>query len=63
MLQEKLKSLSLETVYYDIANNAGYELPSTGGPGDAIFRLSGLSLISLAVLAMLSLSRKRRVRG
>ena len=46
-----------ETVYYEIANNAGCELPSTGGPGTRLFTILGSILI---LGAGLLLWRRRR---
>ena len=46
------------SVTYRIINNAGYELPSTGGPGTTIFYAAGIALIALA--AFLLLRRKER---
>ena len=47
-----------ETVYYEIANNAGCELPSTGGPGTRLFTLLGSVLIAGAGFR-LWMTRKR----
>ncbi len=44
--------------YYRIANRPGIVLPSTGGPGTALHSLSGLCLMSLALLI-----RRRRERN
>ena len=49
-----------ETMYYEIANNAGYELPSTGGPGTSLNYLLGLML---AVCAGAGLMMRRRRRA
>ena len=48
-----------ETVYYNIKNDAGYELPSTGGPGqEGILAVGGLLVISAAAGLML---RRRKL--
>ena len=40
-------------VYYLIANNPGVSLPATGGPGTALYTVSGIALIALAVILLL----------
>ena len=37
-----------ETMYYDIANDAGVELPSTGGSGTTVFYMIGIILTAIA---------------
>ena len=48
------------SVTYRIINNAGYELPSTGGPGTHIFTILGSILICLAGASLLLMRRRRR---
>ena len=48
-----------ETMYYDIANNAGAALPHTGGPGSISIYLLGAMLVSLAGVGLLVQRRKR----
>ena len=43
--------------------NAGYELPSTGGPGTAIFYGAGLSLMLFAFLGFVLTARKKERDG
>ncbi len=37
-----------ETIYYDIANNAGVALPNTGGPGTGLLYFLGIMLTCLS---------------
>lgn len=57
-----------EGIYYDpesdtyrltVTNDAGYELPSTGGSGTLQFYITGLVLICLAGAGLLLKRRKR----
>ena len=48
-----------ETMYYEIANNAGYELPSTGGPGTSLNYLLGIMLTAFAGFGLVMRKRKR----
>ena len=50
------KDASLLGYRFEIVNNSGYVLPSTGGIGTGLFTGLGLTLIGLALLLML---RKR----
>ena len=43
-----------------VTNNAGYELPSTGGPGRSLFYLLGSVLIVLAGTGIMSVRSRRR---
>ncbi|MBQ8952963.1 MAG: LPXTG cell wall anchor domain-containing protein, partial [Clostridia bacterium] len=43
-----------------VTNNAGYVLPSTGGPGTRIFKLLGGMMITLAGAGFIRLRWKRR---
>ena len=44
-----------------VTNNAGYVLPSTGGPGTEIFKLLGSMLVLFAGAGFILLQRKKRV--
>ena len=48
-----------ETMYYDIANNAGAELPSTGGPGTDLIYLFGIILTGIAGAGMITKRRRK----
>ena len=48
------------SVTYKIINNAGYELPSTGGPGIHLFTILGSILICLAGASLLLMRRRIR---
>ena len=50
-----------ETMYYEIANNAGYELPSTGGPGTTLLYLLGIMLTGLAGAGLMMKRLRRNV--
>lgn len=47
----------IETLYYQVPNTSGYELPSTGGPGTALYTILGSLLILGAAFLLL---RRRR---
>lgn len=42
-----------------VSNNAGYELPATGGPGTRLFYLLGMLMIILAGTALIKRDRRR----
>ena len=48
------------SVAYRIINNAGYELPSTGGPGTGLFKYLGSILIAGAGLLLWKRRKNRR---
>ena len=49
-------------VYYQITvtNSQGIELPHTGGPGDTLYRVSGITLLLTSGMYVLSLRRRNR---
>ncbi|MDO5138620.1 MAG: SpaA isopeptide-forming pilin-related protein, partial [Oscillospiraceae bacterium] len=48
-----------EVMYYRIANNPGFELPATGGPGTNFVYLLGILLTGIAGAGLLMRKRKR----
>ena len=50
------------TIYYDIANNSGVELPMTGGQGTMAFTLLGVMLIAIGSAALVNRRRTHVVQ-
>lgn len=48
-----------DTVYYQIANDAGIELPATGGTGTEILRVIGFALLILAAILHIAKNQRR----
>ena len=47
-------------VVITVVNTSGYELPSTGGPGTALYALAGIALLTVSAGAFLAGSRRRK---
>jgi LPXTG-motif cell wall-anchored protein len=55
---DHINDTTAASVAYKIINDAGYELPSTGGPGTALFKIFGAMLAVFATAGLVWIRRK-----